>query len=62
VAKEGTPFCDSGRKAIKLLANNISDVISLNIFGDLALFVCRLLVVLIAGLVGYAVISQVSKS
>jgi hypothetical protein len=59
VAKEGTPFCDSGKKAVKLLADNITDVIALNHFGDLVLFVCRLIVVLIAGFVGYGVLKTV---
>jgi len=62
VAKEGTPFYDSGKRGFKLLMNNICDVIALNRFGDIVLFVCRLLIVLIAGFVGYAVISQVCKS
>jgi len=59
VAKEGTPFCDSGRRAYKLLMDNICDVIALNRFGDIVLFVCRLLIVLIAGCVGYTALSQV---
>ena len=59
MAKEGTPFCDSGKRAYRLLMDNINDVIALNHFGDLVLVVCRLLIVLIAGFVGYAVLSQV---
>ena len=58
VAKEGTGFCDSGKRAYRLLMDNINDVIALNHFGDLVLMVCRLLVVLIAGLVGYTLLSS----
>ncbi|CAG9810629.1 unnamed protein product [Chironomus riparius] len=58
VAKEGTGFCDSGRRAYRLLMDNITDVIALNHFGDLVLMVCRLLIVLIAGLVGYTLLSS----
>ncbi|KAL7012097.1 hypothetical protein ACKWTF_014629 [Chironomus riparius] len=58
VAKEGTGFCDSGRRAYRLLMDNITDVIALNHFGDLVLMVCRLLIMLIAGLVGYTLLSS----
>ena len=59
IAKEGTGFCDSGKRAYRLLMDNINDVVALNHFGDLVLMVCRLLIVLIAGLVGYTLLSQV---
>ena len=62
VAKEGTGFCDSGKRACRLLMDNINDVIALNHFGDLVLFVCRLLIVLIAGCVGYTVLSEVIRA
>lgn len=56
IAKDGTPFIESGRRASKLLSDNIDDVIALNTFGDVVLVVCRFLIVLIAGFVGYAVL------
>ncbi|KAL7012095.1 hypothetical protein ACKWTF_014627 [Chironomus riparius] len=58
IAKEGTPLLDSGKRSCRLLMDNINDVIALNHFGDLVLFVCRLLIVLIAGCVGYTVLSE----
>jgi choline transporter-like protein 2/4/5 len=59
IAKEGTPFLDSGKKAFRLIKENIMDVIVLNQIGDIVLFVCRLFITLIAGLVGYVVLSTV---
>ncbi|XP_070508750.1 choline transporter-like protein 1 isoform X2 [Chironomus tepperi] len=61
VEKEGTPFCDSGRRAYKLLMDNITDVSAFNRFGDVVLMVCRLLIAMIAGLVGYAVLGLQTK-
>jgi choline transporter-like protein 2/4/5 len=59
IAKDGTPFLKSGKRAFKLLSENIQDVIALNHFGDIVLFVCRLLITLIAGFVGFVVLSKV---
>lgn len=59
IAKEGTPFVQSGKRAYHLLAKNVTDVIALNHFGDLVLFVCRILIVLIAGFVGYIMMDKV---
>ncbi|KAL7012090.1 hypothetical protein ACKWTF_014622 [Chironomus riparius] len=56
VAKEGTGFMESGKRAYHLLIRNIVDVIALNNFGDIVLGVCRLLIVLIAGFVGYEIL------
>ncbi|CAH1734111.1 unnamed protein product [Chironomus riparius] len=58
VAKEGTEFIESGKRASHLLTRNIVDVIALNNFGDLVLFICRLLIVLIAGFVGYGMLDS----
>lgn len=58
IAKEGTPFIQSGKRASELLLTNIVEVISLNRFGDIVLFVCRLLVTVIAGLVGYSLLMK----
>ncbi|XP_070497920.1 choline transporter-like protein 1 [Chironomus tepperi] len=54
MAKDGTPFFESGKKAFKLIFRNLGNVVALNHFGDLVLFMGRLFVVLIAGLCGYA--------
>jgi len=59
IAKEGTPFLESGKRAFRLLSENIKDVIVLNQIGDIVLFVCRLFITLAAGLVGYVVLSKV---
>lgn len=53
VAKDGTPFIESGRKAFKLIWNNLRDVIALNQFGDLVLLISQLLVVGISSLIAY---------
>jgi len=47
---------DSGKRAYHLLIRNIVDVIALNKFGDIVLAVCRLLIVLITGFVGYEIL------
>lgn len=57
VAKDGTPLITSGKKAFSLLKKNLVDVIILNKFGDFVLVIGKLFVVLIAGFVGYAVVS-----
>lgn len=59
VARDGTPLYQSGKRAFHLLSRNLTDVIALNTFGDIVLVVARLLIVLIAGFVGY--IAMVSK-
>jgi solute carrier family 44 (choline transporter-like protein), member 1 len=59
VAKDGTPLFTSGKKAFNLLRKNLLDVIALNQFGDFVLFVGKIFVVAITGLVGYS-ISNVS--
>jgi hypothetical protein len=60
VAKDGTGFIESGKRASHLLTRNIVDVIALNNFGDLVLFICRLLIVLIAGFVGYGMMVSIN--
>lgn len=61
IAKDGTPFIESGKRASQLLLDNITDVIALNHFGDIVLSVCRFLIVLIAGTVGYTAITSNEK-
>jgi uncharacterized membrane protein YeaQ/YmgE (transglycosylase-associated protein family) len=58
VAKDGTPFIESAKRAFGLLFQHIMDVIALNNFGDIVLAVGRLFITAIAGLVGYALMSQ----
>jgi len=53
VAKDGTPFFESGKKAFGLLFRNLMDVIALNNFGDIVLVIGRLFIVGIAGFIGY---------
>lgn len=60
IAKEGSPFYDSGKRAFELLAKNLLNVIALNSFGDLVLAVCRLLIVIISGFCGYLVLVSIS--
>ncbi|KAL7017438.1 hypothetical protein ACKWTF_010379 [Chironomus riparius] len=58
MAKDGTPFFESGKRAFNLIFRNLKNVLALNNFGDLVLFMGRLFVVLIAGLCGYALMSE----
>jgi Plasma-membrane choline transporter len=60
VAKDGTPLIDSGKKACDLLKKNLIDVVALNQVGDFVLFMGKIFVVLITGLVGFAMV-QVTK-
>lgn len=53
VAKDGTPLVASGKKAFKLIFDNLMDVIALNQFGDIVLVVARLLVVALSGFIAY---------
>lgn len=57
VALDGTSFIDSGKKAFRLLTENLIDVIALNNIGDFVLFLGRIFVTLIAGFVSYEVAS-----
>ena len=56
VALNGTPLIDSGKKAFRLIKENLVDVIVLNKFGDFVLFVGKLFVVAITGFVSYELI------
>jgi hypothetical protein len=56
VALNGTPLIESGKKAFRLLASNLLDVIALNKFGDFVLFVGKFFVTAISGLVCYSII------
>jgi hypothetical protein len=53
VAKDGTPFFQSGKKAFGLLLRNMTDLIVLNTFGDIVLHMGRLFVVVLCGFIGY---------
>jgi solute carrier family 44 protein 1 (choline transporter-like protein) len=53
VAKDGTPFFESGKRAFGLLFRNLMDVIALNNFGDIVLNLARIFVVVICGFIGY---------
>lgn len=53
VAKDGTPFFDSGRKAVDLLTNNLINVIALNTVAHFVLFLGKALVLTIVGVVTY---------
>jgi Plasma-membrane choline transporter len=54
VAKDGKPLMLAGKKAFHLLKKNLIDVIALNQLGDF-LLLGKIFIVLITGLVGYAV-------
>ncbi|KAJ6641931.1 Choline transporter-like protein 1 [Pseudolycoriella hygida] len=58
VALDGTPLIESGKKAFRLLKENLVDVIALNNVGDFVLFLGRVFVTLIAGFVSYEVASR----
>jgi hypothetical protein len=53
VAKDGTPFIESGRKAFKLIWDNLKDVIALNQFGDLVLLLSQLLVMVLSSVIAF---------
>lgn len=57
VALDGTPLIESGKKAFRLLKENLIDVIALNNVGDFVLFLGRIFVTLIAGFISYEVAS-----
>lgn len=53
VAKDGTPLITSGRKAFKLIWDNLKDVVALNHFGDIVLVVARLFIFAISTFIAY---------
>ena len=53
VAKDGTPLIESGKKAFKLIFDNLTDVIALNQFGDIVLVVARLFIFAISTFIAY---------
>lgn len=53
VAKDGMPLVKSGRKAFKLMFDNLLDVIALNQFGDIVLVMGRLLIVALSSFIAY---------
>lgn len=57
VALDGTPLIESGKKAFRLLKENLIDVLALNNVGDFVLFLGRVFVTLIAGFVSYELAS-----
>lgn len=57
VALDGTPLIESGKKAFRLLTENLVDVLALNNVGDFVLFLGRVFVTLIVGFVSYELAS-----
>jgi choline transporter-like protein 2/4/5 len=55
VAKEGTPFVESAKRAYGLIFRHLMQIVALNHFGDLVLVVARLFVVVLVGLCGYCI-------
>lgn len=60
VAKDGTPLFESGKKAFKLLFDNLMDVVALNQFGDIVLVVARLFVTAITTFIAYEIMKSPS--
>jgi solute carrier family 44 protein 1 (choline transporter-like protein) len=58
VAKDGTPLIESGRKAFKLIWDNLKDVVALNHFGDLVLIVARIFVFAISTFIAYEIMKS----
>lgn len=56
VAKDGTPLYESGRKAFKLVWDNLKDVVALNMFGDIVLLVARFFVFALSSFIAYEII------
>lgn len=56
VAKDGTPLFESGKKAFRLIWDNLKDVVALNHFGDLVLVVGRLFITAISTFIAYEII------
>lgn len=53
IARNGTPFIESGTHAFHLIFNNFQNTVAVNFFGDLTLSVARLFIVIIAGFIGF---------
>lgn len=53
IARDGTPFFESGKKAFKLIWDNMIDVIALNQFGDIVLVMGRLFIVVLSSFIAY---------
>lgn len=49
IALEGTGLVPSGKRAVKLLKDNLVDVIALNQFGDIVMVIARIFIGLLAG-------------
>lgn len=58
VAKDGTPLIESGRKAFKLIWDNLKDVVALNHFGDIVLVAARLFVFAISTFIAYELMNS----
>lgn len=54
---DGTSLIPSGKKAVSILAKHLIDVIALNKVGDFVLFLGKVFVTVIAGVVGCMLIS-----
>jgi hypothetical protein len=53
IARDGTPFVESGKMASHLIMNNLMSVISLNYIGDFILVLGEIYIVCVSGFVGY---------
>ncbi|KAG5670172.1 hypothetical protein PVAND_000453 [Polypedilum vanderplanki] len=53
IAKNGTPFFESGRRASDMIMRNLMNVISLNYIGDLVLLFGRIFIAVITGFIGF---------
>lgn len=56
IALEGTELYPSGKKAIRLLKENLLDVVALNQFGDFVMVVARIFVAALAGILCYSLV------
>lgn len=56
IALEGTDMFTSGKRAIKLLKENLLDVVALNQFGDIVMVVARIFVAALAGILCYTLV------
>lgn len=57
VAKDGTSFYDSGKKAFHLITRNLLDCIVLNRIGDFVLVLMKVFVTAFSGCVAYAIVT-----
>jgi hypothetical protein len=58
IALEGTGLVPSGKRAVKLLKDNLVDVIALNQFGDIVMVVARIFIALLAGTLCWSLVTN----